>query len=381
MDNSRRLKKGEILFRENEAIQMIYVVQSGKLSLGIERSGKRLEIMTAGASQVLGEQGLFSNGRHMFTAEAAQETKVMEVPLETMKAQLNTAMPGVKLLMKSMVDEAKIVRQMLRSLKMETDKAACPQPSIPRIFALLNLVARHTGKTNAEKPGQYEVDWGVLKLYTMRMFAESPGRMRSLMDLLKKLDYADLKIVKTEEGDEELSKVLVHNIQAVEDFAEFYQYNLYKGGYSEQLHVDRLALKVAKALAAMSEGLEPDRKGAVTLQWDKVLDDSKKVYGIDLKNTHLDALEKKGLFVKRQSRENAPAVIMFDRTEFVKMSTYWAIINEIDKWNDKGFVDLNEKETSGAATSDGGCPQCHGAIDANTHKFCPHCGLKLGAAA
>ncbi len=381
-DSSRRLKKGEILFRENEPVTMIYIVQTGKLSLGIERSGKRLEIMTAGSSQVLGEGALFTNARHMFTAEAAQETKVMEVPLETMKGQVNTAAPGVKLLMKSMTDEAKIVRGMLRGLKMETDKAPCPQPSVPRIFALLNLVARHTGKTNPEKKGEYEVDWGVLKLYTMRMFAESPTRMRSLMDVLKKLDYAELKITKSEEGEEELSKILVRNIQDVEDFAEFYQYNLYKGGYSEQLHVDRLALKVAKALAAMSEGLEPDRKGAVTLQWDIVLDDAKKKFHIDLKNTHLDALEKKGLFVKRQSRENAPAVIMFDRTEFVKMSTYWAIINEIDKWNDKGFVDLNEKESAGPAVAEGAaCPQCQGAVDPATHKFCPHCGFKLAAAA
>lgn len=380
METNKRLKKGEILFRENEPIQMIYVVQSGKLSLGVERGGKRLEILSAGVSQVLGEQALFSNARHMFTAEATQETKLMEVPVEMVKAQINSATAGVKLLLKSMVDETKQIRQLVRSFKMESDKSPCPQPSIPRIFALLNLVARHTGKTIPEKPGELLVDWGVLKLYTTRMFAESPQRMRSLLDLLKKLGLAELKIEKTEEGEEELAKATLFNIQAVEDFAEFYQYNLYKGSYSEAIHVDTLALRVAKAMVALSDGQEVDRKGAVTLIWDQVLEDMKKKFRIDLKNTHLDALEKKGLFVKRQSRDNASAVIMFDRNEFLKMSTYWAFIHEIDKWNEKGFVDLNEKENPGPDASGEGCPQCHGAID-SSHKFCPHCGHKLNVAA
>lgn len=380
MDNSKRLKKGEILFRENEAIQMIYVIQSGKLSLGIERGGKRLEIMTAGANQILGEQGLFSAARHMFTAEATQEVRLLEVPLETMKEQLKSATPGVKLLMKSMVDEAKVVRNMLRSLKMETDKAPCPQPAIPRIFSILNLVARHTGKPNKEKPGEIEVDWAILKINTTRMFAESPVRMRSLLDLLKKLGYAELTFIKTEEGDEELNKAIIFDIQAIEDFAEFYQYNLYKGGYSEVIHVDKLALKAAKIFAALSEGLEPDRKGAVSLEWEKMLEAAKTTYGFEIKGTHLDVLEKKGLFVKRQSRENAPTVIMFDRNEFVKMVIFWAMIHEIDKWNDKGFVDMNEKEEKARTGGAAGCPQCQGVID-NTHKFCPHCGFKLEAAA
>jgi hypothetical protein len=380
VDNLKRFKKGEFLFKENDPISMMFVVQSGKVTLSVERSGKRLEIMSAGANQVLGEQALFSNARHMFTAEALQEVRVMEVPVETMKDQVTKASPGIKLFLKSMVDEAKQVRTLLRSLKMETDKAPCPLPTIPRIFSILNLTARHTGKANPEKPGEIMVDWGVLKLYTTRMFAESPNRMKSLLDLLKKLNYCELQFQKSEEGEEELSKAILFNIQAIEDFAEFYQYNLYKGTHSEVIHVDTLALKVAKALAAMSEGLEPDRRNAVSLVWDQVLDDMKKKFFIDLKNTHLDALERKGLFIKRVQREKEPTVLQFDRTEFVKMSTFWAIIHEIDKWNEKGFVDLNEKEAQGAVGGEGGCPQCKGAID-SSHKFCPHCGAKVAAAA
>lgn len=379
MDNVKKFKKGDILFRENDPVQNLLVIQSGKVSLQIERAGKKLEVLTAGPGQVLGEQALFYNARQAFTAEVVQECKVMEIPLEGTKTQLQGVSSVIKILSKSMVDELKNVRLALRSAKMESDKSPCPQPAIPRIFALLNLVARHAGKPIGENALERELDWGALKLYATRMFAESPQRIRSLLDLLLKLKWAELTFQKNDDGEDELSKIRLKNIQVIEDFAEFYQFHLYKGGYSEMIHVDTLALKVARALVELSQGLELDRKGVANLNWDQLIGDMKQKYHLDLKNTHLDALEKKGLFVKRQSRENAAAVLAFDFNEFQKTVVAWTFIHEIDKWNEKGFVDLKEKEVE-ILEGKSGCPQCRGAVD-GSHKFCPHCGFKLAAAA
>lgn len=382
MDNQKRLKKGDLLFKENDPVQVIHVVQSGRVALQVERGGKRLEIMTIGPGQALGEQGLFYSARQPFTAEALQETKYIEIPLDALKAQANGAPSSVKVVLKSMVDEVKSLRQSVRSLRMETDKSPCPQPAIPRVFALLNLVARHTGKVSPENAQEIAVEWGVLKLYTTRMFAESPQRMKGLLDILLKLKLCEFKMIKGEEGDEELSQVRLFNIKLIEDFAEFYQFNLYKGSYSEVINLDPLAFKVAKGLVALSEGVEVDRKGVVTLQWENVIEEMRKRFGIDIKNTHLDAMEKKGLFVKRQSREGAGTVIAFDLAEFRKTCEFWAFISEIDKWNEKGFVDLNEKEQAAgpAAGSGMACSQCKGMIEVS-QKFCPHCGCKLMHAA
>ncbi|NJL25666.1 MAG: hypothetical protein HC902_11170 [Calothrix sp. SM1_5_4] len=194
-----------------------------------------------------------------------------------------------------------------------------------------------------------------------------------------KLKMAEYNTRKTEEGEEELADVKLFQVQLMEDFAEFYQYHLFKGSRAEAIFVDPLALKVAKALTEISAGAEVDHKGASRLDWGHVLNECKTKYRIDLKNLHLDALEKKGLFVKRQSFDDGRVQLSFDRTEFVKMSQYWAILYEIDKWNEKGVVDLNEKEE--VATGDSGeCPQCRGKVEAQ-HKFCPACGFRLQAAA
>ena len=199
------------------------------------------------------------------------------------------------------------------------------------------------------------------------------------MDLLLKLKLAELTMRPTEEDSDELTDVKLLDIQVLEDFAEFYQYHLFKGSRAEVIFVDPLALKVAKAFAELSEGAEVNHKGASKLDWTTVLNECKSKHRIDLKNTHLDVLEKKGLFVKRQSFDDGRVELSFDRQEFVKMAKFWAIIYEIDKWNLKGSVDLHEKEEV-LATGQNACPQCSGAVE-EKHKFCPHCGFKIEAAA
>lgn len=382
MENVKKLKRGETLFKEGDAPTAFYMIQSGKIALMSERSGKNLEVVVLGPSQVLGEQALFSaTARYEFTAEALQECKILEVPLELMKQQFEKCPPGIKLLVKSSSDEVKASRKATKMSKAETEKSPCPQGLIHRMFTEVHLISRHIGKKTPDKPNEITVAWNALKLYASRFFGESPPRLRALMDLLSKLKMAELKMGKSEEGEEDLIDIKFMNVQAFEDFAEFFQYHLFKGSRAEAIFVDPLALKVCKALAEISANAEVDHKGASKLDWTHVLTECKTKFRIDLKNTHLDVLEKKGLFVKRKSFDDGRLELSFDRTEFVKMGEFWAILWEIDKWNEKGFVDLKEKEE--VAGSDGNsCPACSGAIDVKLQaKFCPHCGHKLEVAA
>jgi len=202
--------------------------------------------------------------------------------------------------------------------------------------------------------------------------------MRSLLDLLAKIGQVKLTITKNEEGEEDLSKILVLNIQFIEDFAEFYQYNLYKGGKAEIIYVDPLAHKVARALSATASALEVNHKGAVTIDYDAALDELKQNFRLDLKATHFDVLEKKGLFVNRLSSEKGIS-LQFDKVEFARISSFWSVILEIDKWNEKDHVDMKETDQASPDTSAAAsCPQCKTVIQTE-HKFCPGCGFKLAA--
>ncbi|MCB0363076.1 MAG: hypothetical protein KDD35_10155, partial [Bdellovibrionales bacterium] len=319
--------------------------------------------------------------RHILSAEALGPTKVMEVPVEVFKAQVDSAHPGVKLLVKSMVEETKTNRQTIRSLKMEKDNSPCPQFSIPTLFCLLGLVARHSGHPSEEEPTKVKLDWTVLKIFTTRMFKESLIRMQSVVELLVKLGKAEIHWEKNEDDIDEIVSLTLFDVALIEDFAEFYQYNIYKPGKSEVIYVDALAIKAATALVEVVKDEPLDFRGAVKLEYDHVLKQVKELFRFDLKTLHLDSLEKKGLFVKRQPNDKGQVFLSYDKVEFQNMLRFWQIINEIDKWNQKGFVDLNEKpdtyEDLGANALV--CPSCKGSLN-ETNKFCPSCGIKLAAA-
>jgi CRP-like cAMP-binding protein len=377
MENIKKLKRGEVLFKEGDQPQMVYMIQSGKIGLMLERGSKRMEVTSLGTNQVLGENGLFSTGKHTFTAEALQETKVLEVPMEMMRQQFEKSPPGVKLLVKSLVEEIRHARQQLKMSKVETEKSPCPQGMIHRIFTSLHLVVRHIGKKEQNSEA-YMVSWGSLKIYLVRFFGESPQRLRQLMNLFLKLKLVEFTVTTSEEGEEELGNIKFLNLHLFEGFAEFFQYHLFKGSRAEAIYVDPLALKVAKAIYGATATAEVDHKGASRIDYSLVLNECKTKFRFDLKNTHLDALERKGLFVKRQSHDDGNLTLIFDRMEFGKMSSYWEILLEIDKWNEKGLVDLNEKEAP-LEPGQAACPDCQSPI-VDTNKFCPNCGARLAAA-
>lgn len=383
MEQLRDLKRGDLLFKEGDSVTHIQIVQSGKLSLFLERSGRKVEIMEVKPAQLLGESALFGkNSRQIFSAEAMGPTKVMEVPIEVFRAQLDSSLPGIKLLVKSMVEETKINRQMIRSLKMEKDNSPCPQFSIPTLFCLLGLVARHSGQAAvADQPEKIKIDWTILKIFTTRMFKESLLRMQSVIELLMKLGKAEIQWEKNEDGIEEIISITLFDVPLVEDFAEFYQYNIYKPGRSEIIYVDPLALKVATALVEVGKNEEVDFRGAVRLDYEQVLKQVKEQFKFELRTLHLDALEKKGLFIKRQANDKGQVFLSYDKVEFQNMLKFWQIISEIDQWNQKGFVDLNAKnqlEGDEGASGESICPSCKESIKEG-NRFCPSCGFKLAA--
>lgn len=260
---------------------------------------------------------------------------------------------------------------------MEHDDASpCPQMLIPKIFCIYPILAQHLGKKNED--GTIVLPWQTLKTYSTRMFLESPQRIQSGLELLKKLGYLELTTIINEDEEEELNDIIFKEVQTIEDFAEFYQYYLYKPGRSEVIYVDEMAFKIIKVLVGMSINAEVNHKGAAVINYEDVIKEVKAKTKIDIKNTHWDLLEKKGLLVQRK-QQGEILKLLFDKGEFIKTAVFWAFINEINQWNEKGYIDFSVKEEKVDNDGPGSCPECGGEIQAS-QKFCHHCGHNLVAA-
>lgn len=372
----KKFKRGEFIFKEGDKADHIYLVQSGRVAICVVRPSSRIEIFVATKGAILGEQALYGMSKHVLSAEALNDVTVLEVPLAIAKPQVDATNGFLKTLLKSMADELKFSFNELKSIKLEKEAVACPDIFVPRVFSCINLVTRHLGKKLEN--GEWEIAWNSLKIFGVRMFLEAPQRLQSALELLTKLKYAEMVFEKNEEGETELSRIIIKNLQLVEDFGEFFQYNLFKGGVAEILKYDDIACNVAKIMVKATEGAETDRHGSVRILFDKLAELLKEETGVPLKNTHIDLLEKKGLFMKRTANDKE-VWLSFDRKEYNQTAQFWTIINEIDKWNATGRVNMNEEVKKKPKAGGPTCPECDSAIPVDA-KFCSECGFKLKAA-
>jgi len=394
-----RFRKGELLFSEGDSPKEFYVIQSGKVALYIVRRGQKVEIDRLGPGQIAGEQGVFGFPTAVHTCEALSEVKTFALPIEPIKTVFEKTPAAYKVFVKALGEDVRRGRNTLRDLKMDQDNSPCPARFIPRLCAILTLVAKNSGARPKVDPNmpQYKRDeekaknphfkdddillsFSILKIYTSRMFLESNQRMQSFIELLSKFGYLTLRYEKNEDTEQmELMELRIHDLGIVEHFGEFYQHNLFKAGKSEMIHLDQMAYQIAGAFSALAKDAEVDRNGAVRLNYAQFIKDLKEKYNIELKDTHLNILEKKGLFVKR-SLVNDIVFFQFDRFEFYQTHRFWQLINEIDRWNQIGFVDVNANYNELKTKISNNCPSCQGEIKENAN-FCPNCGHKLQAGA
>ena len=377
----KSLKKGEFLFKENDKITALYLVQSGGVSLCLTRGKKTLELAQLGSGQIIGEQIISGATTFPMGCVATTQTNVLEIPLDKLKAEFDTSPQFMKAIIKSLSDRMKSVMNEIKSIRLEKDAAPCPEDQVAKVFGTIFHTANHKG--DKSKGDRVIVDWSTMKQYSQRVMGESLKRMEQAINILVKLKLAGYEMGKDPddpEAPEQIMKVHFLNLPVVEAFFEFYQFYYFKSGKSEFLKVDETAYLLLETFIKLTEAIEPDRYGVVSIEFTKILDHCKNELGINLNNDHFTRLEQKGVYTKRRTVSDQ-VLLQFEKKEFINLLMSWRILREIDKWNEKGFVDPDEKEAKPKKRSDGPeCVSCGAPLPPNA-KFCAECGTKVSSAA
>ncbi len=376
-------KKGELLFREGDKINSILIIQSGGVNLCVQRPKKNVDLMQLGSNQVLGETALGSASAYTYSAIATTETKVLELPLEQTRALIDGGTQALKLIVKSMADRVKQSMADVRANKMEKDGVPCADEQVAMIFGGVFHTLNHKGQKDAKNPRQIFMDWTLLKAYAQRVFGVTPKRTEQVLNILVKFKTAKLEMGKAPdnpEGPDEIQRVFVDDASHLEGFFEYWQYHYFKNGRSDMLRFDETLLQYLNSLIKLGEGLTPDRFGVVQIELSKAMEHVKGEIGLNLTPDHFARLEQRGVFAKRAPKSDGVVWLQWEMKEFQHVARNWKFIRELDKWNEKGFVDLTEDQAISKKKNPGeiSCPQCSHGVPQGA-KFCAECGHKLVA--
>ncbi len=379
MSNTKIVNKGEILFKEGQAVTSIYLIKSGRVSVYTEKSKKTIELYVASTGQVLGEEAIFGASRYSASALVKNESKILEVPVELMKAQLGVINQVVQVLLNSLVEKVKNFKTEIRNYKLENDTTPCPPDQTAYVFGALYHTAHYIGeKTKEEKT---KVNYQQLRRYAQRIFNLSPVRCENAIYCLVKIDLAEIEMIQDPDdpdGEEIIGFIHFIDLHKIENFFEYYQNHHFKGAKANFFKPEAKDIKMVDALIKVSEKGKTDKNGVVWLKFKDAMDELKKYLGQNFEADKFSLLEQKGLFVNRKSDETG-GWLNFYKEEFVGMTDYWKILKIIDKWNEEGFIDLAAEDAATAEEDFSKCPNCNGETNP-TQKFCAGCGLNLAEA-
>jgi CRP-like cAMP-binding protein len=377
-----KIKKGEMLFHENENIESIFLIQSGRVKTFLQRSKSNIELQQINAPTVLGESLILGPAKQTYSCLAITDVTLLQIPIDGIRSLLEGSNQMMKFLIKALIDQLKNSNTSLKALKIEGDNSPCSDEMIPRLFSGVYHFINHIGEK--QKDSRVMVSWPQMKQYTYRMFNLNQEKVENVCHILVKFKMAEYVFEKIDEdpqAPEQLSKIYFSDHNKIEQFFDYFQYYFFKSGKQDFLKVDDTLFNLVRGILQATEKESPDKQGQVRAPLNTVLDFIKNTQGISVTATHWTLLDQKGLFSKRHD-VNGIFNIVFNLEEFQRSYNAWRFIREITKWNQTGNVNPKDPEFPPIVQLESGhkCPQCQANIQ-TIQKFCGECGAKLKDAA
>lgn len=105
MAEYRSLKTNEILFKQGDDPDNMYIVKSGQVAIFITDGSTTRVVAVAGIGELIGEVALFDKKARSAGAKALCDTSLVVLPYDALQKQLDTLPDWVKVTMKTLSDK------------------------------------------------------------------------------------------------------------------------------------------------------------------------------------------------------------------------------------------------------------------------------------
>ncbi len=108
---------GTDLFREGDAGDGMYLVDTGKIALWVDRDGERVELSQVGPGNIFGEMALIDGSPRTASATAIEDSVVIVVPKATFDLKMALCDPFVRDVLRLLVQNIRRVNQVSESAR------------------------------------------------------------------------------------------------------------------------------------------------------------------------------------------------------------------------------------------------------------------------
>ena len=198
---TRRLKKGEVLFSEGENSRAMYFMKSGMIRLFKKKGDSNIELDTVHSGQVLGELAFLDGNPRSASGEALTECELVEISGPTFQEVLARMPDWLKIMLKTVVGRLRTASTRIRQLEQASTafdysdkdgkRAAhyvyMSSTDAMKIASGILLVASRNGKP---ADGGAEVRIGLVQRYVNQIMGVPVAKITTFLDVLAQAGVA-----------------------------------------------------------------------------------------------------------------------------------------------------------------------------------------------
>ncbi|MCB0392904.1 MAG: cyclic nucleotide-binding domain-containing protein, partial [Bdellovibrionales bacterium] len=117
MAGVKNLKKGDILFREGDPSDAMYVIKTGRIAIKKAKGSSDIVLAELAPGEMLGEMAFFDNKPRSASAVAAVDSDVIMLPFTALHAQFKTFPEWLKAMVKTVNSNLRNANQRIKNLE------------------------------------------------------------------------------------------------------------------------------------------------------------------------------------------------------------------------------------------------------------------------
>jgi len=251
MPNIIEIEKGDVLFKEGENPDALYIIESGKVVITKKRGTVELELVVLEKGQVLGEMGFFDSKTRSATAKALTALKVIEIKYEQLKKLYDTYPDYFKAIISSIVERLRRTNNRVKLLEQNTatidytgkseKHKLLNQAVMIKIVSIISFLCSKYGESSDNNYINFK--YSFLNNYGSRIFEIPVSRITAALEALELAEYLRL-----EKQEDSISSVIVLNKTALDNYIKWANEEIYKSS-SDKINLGVLSLEAMKVLS------------------------------------------------------------------------------------------------------------------------------------
>jgi len=321
----KQLRKGDILFREGDPSDAMFVIKKGRIAITKAKGESEIVLAELVPGEMLGEMAFFDNKPRSAGAKAAVDSEVIELPFKALYAQFKTFPEWLKAMVKTVTLHLRNANERIKNLEStQTDSTNMfPPHMITRLTAIISLVGYKAGEKEGET--SLVIPYPMLRNYCIQIFQAPTNKLDRIMEV-----YQSMSFMKIEDLGEGKKKISILNHKLLTDFTDWYNKYLFTEE-SKRITVEEKELDVLRALVFYGKKQTPNDKGEVTVNLTEMQNNSMKDLGKVIDINMPDPLVEKKLIQDKQSGEGGIVTTKFKLDELETLLPYWEIVYTLKK--------------------------------------------------